>query len=343
MHHAMNSEYAVFFDVGMVHRNEVDGVIVHGTMCLVRRTALVSAGNWSSDTICEDTDLGLSVLENGWTAHYTNRRYGHGLLPDTYLAFKRQRNRWAFGGLQIARKHWSKLLPGRTALTPQQRRAFLLGWISWLGAESTGVLLALLNLAIVPFVAIAGTIVPDKVLTLPILGAFAVTLTHFVILYGAKVRCAGRGMLGALIAAMSVQFTIARAVGHGLVKVSLPFVVTAKGGASRKAASFAAFWETVIGLALAGSAGAVHMTNYERVVEVDLFAAVLAVQSLPFLAATVIATLERLPVNDFAFWAHARTRILRPSLPRLVPAEGPAERREQAAAGNVLVGEPRAG
>jgi hypothetical protein len=35
-------------------------------MCLIRRTALAAAGGWSSDTIVEDTDLGLSLLEHGW-------------------------------------------------------------------------------------------------------------------------------------------------------------------------------------------------------------------------------------------------------------------------------------
>ena len=84
MHHAMNGEYAGFFDIGMVQRNEDNAIIVHGTMCLIRRTALAQAGGWSSDTICEDTDLGLTILELGWLAHYTNRRYGHGLLPDSF-------------------------------------------------------------------------------------------------------------------------------------------------------------------------------------------------------------------------------------------------------------------
>ncbi len=86
MHHAMNGEYAGFFDIGMVQRNEANAIIVHGTMCLIRRTALAQAGGWSSDTIVEDTDLGLTILEQGWLAHYTNKRYGHGLLPDNYPA-----------------------------------------------------------------------------------------------------------------------------------------------------------------------------------------------------------------------------------------------------------------
>ena len=133
---AMNGEYAGFFDIGMVERNEVNAIVVHGTMCLLRREALIAAGSWSSDTIVEDTDLGLSLLEQGWRAHYTQNRYGWGLLPCDFAAYKRQRHRWAYGGVQLIKKHWRAFLPGRSRLTPQQRSQYLFGWLTWLGAES---------------------------------------------------------------------------------------------------------------------------------------------------------------------------------------------------------------
>ena len=115
MHRAMNAEYAGFFDIGMVQRNEVNAIIVHGTMCLIRRAAIESAGGWSSDTIVEDSDLGLALLEHGWLAHYTNRRYGYGLLPDTFEAYKRQRQRWAFGGIQLCASTGGICCRGRKA------------------------------------------------------------------------------------------------------------------------------------------------------------------------------------------------------------------------------------
>src|SRR5713101_6156294 len=180
MHYIMNGEYAGFFDIGMVQRNEANAIIVHGTMCLIRRAALDAAGGWSSDTICEDTDLGLSIIELGWIAHYTNRRYGYGLLPDTFEAYKKQRHRWAYGGLQIIRKHWRRFLPRAEGLAREQKREFALGWLNWLGAESIGVVVALLDLVWVPVVAFAGIAIPDKVLTIPIIAAFAVSLLHFV-------------------------------------------------------------------------------------------------------------------------------------------------------------------
>src|SRR3984893_10514848 len=180
MHQVMNGEYAGFFDIGMVQRNENNAIIVHGTMCLIRRTTLEPAGGWSSDTIVEDTDLGLSILEHGWRALYTNRRYGWGLLPNTFEAVKKQRYSWASGGAQIIKKHWRLFLPGASLLSRDQKREFAVGWLNWLGAETVGVAVALLNLAWVPVVAVVGIAIPDKILTLPILVAFVVSVVHFI-------------------------------------------------------------------------------------------------------------------------------------------------------------------
>jgi exo-beta-1,3-glucanase (GH17 family)/cellulose synthase/poly-beta-1,6-N-acetylglucosamine synthase-like glycosyltransferase len=301
MHHAMNGEYAGFFDVGMVQRNEVNAIIVHGTMCLIRRQALDSAGGWSSDTICEDTDLGLTLLELGWHARYTNRRYGHGLLPDSFDAYKKQRHRWAYGGFQILKKHWRRFLPGGSRLTRDQKREFLLGWLNWLGAESLGVGVAILNLIWVPAVAFLDIAVPDRILTIPIIAAFSVSLVHFLALYRLRVRASNGRMLGSVLAAMSVQWTVARAVTFGLVKDHLPFVRTSKGGL-RKSTDFHAFWEAIMAGLLIVGAITLTVTNIRAVREIDIYAIVLLVQSLPFIAAVVIAAIERTPLNDFAFW-----------------------------------------
>ena len=312
MHHAMNGEYAGFFDIGMVQRNEANAIIVHGTMCLIRRAALNSAGGWSSDTIVEDCDLGLLVLEQGWQIHYTNRRYGHGLLPDTFDAFKKQRHRWAYGGFQILRKHWRHLLPRVGGLTREQKREFGVGWLNWLGAEAIGVVVAILNLVWVPVVAFAGIAIPDMILTLPILAAFVVTFAHFIALYRLRVAISFGQMMAAVVAAMSVQWTVARAVGYGIWKESLPFTRTAKGGATSKGPDFPAFWEAVLGALLLIGAVIVVATNYKQIHEINIFALVLVVQSLPFLAAVAIGALEASRFNNFAYWHGIKARIALP-------------------------------
>jgi exo-beta-1,3-glucanase (GH17 family)/cellulose synthase/poly-beta-1,6-N-acetylglucosamine synthase-like glycosyltransferase len=311
LHHVMNGEYAGFFDVGMVQRNETNAIIVHGTMCLIRRTALERAGGWSSDTICEDTDLGLTILEQGWLAHYTNRRYGRGLLPDTFEAYKKQRDRWASGAFQIVRKHWRSFLPGASLLTPDQKREFAFGWINWLGAESVGVLVAILNLVWVPVVAFAGIAVPDKVLTLPIIATFAISIVHFITLYRRRVPIPLGQTAGAMVAAMAMQWTVARAVVNSIIKDHLTFVRTAKGGKGTRArrVAFPAFNEAILGGLLVLGALIVFQTNHERVQEINLFGYVLLVQSLPFLAAVSLAAFENSRVNDFVLWKSLEAKV----------------------------------
>jgi exo-beta-1,3-glucanase (GH17 family)/cellulose synthase/poly-beta-1,6-N-acetylglucosamine synthase-like glycosyltransferase len=324
MHYIMNGEYAGFFDIGMVQRNEANAIIVHGTMCLIRRTAMDMAGGWAGDTICEDTDLGLGIIEHGWLTHYTNHRYGHGLLPDTYEAFKKQRHRWAYGGFQIVKKHWRRFLPGASRLSPDQRREFALGWLNWLGAESLGVVVAILNLIWVPIVAFADIAIPDKILTLPIIASFAVSLLHFVVLYRLRVPVKIGQMLGAMVAAMSVQWTVSRAVANGLITDHLAFARTSKGGFSLVSVEFQAFWEAVIGvLLLAGAAVLVITNNDKQVREIYVFAAVLVLESLPFLSAVAIA------INEFMFWRNTGVRTaeligLRPvAMPTVASASPP--------------------
>ena len=330
MHYLMNGEYAGFFDIGMVQLNEANAIIVHGTMCLLRRAAMDMVGGWSRDTICEDTDLGLAIIEHGWVTHYTNRRYGHGLLPDTYEAFKKQRHRWAYGGFQIVKKHWRRFLPGASRLTPDQRREFALGWLNWLGAESLGVLVAILNLIWVPIVAFADIAIPDKILTLPIIAAFVVSLLHFAVLYRLRVPVKWGQMLGAMIAAMSVQWTVSRAVANGLITEHLAFARTSKGGLSRMSIEFQAFWEAVIGvLLLVGAAVLVATNSFKQVREIYVFAAVLVLESLPFLSAVAIAILENSRLNSFEFWRNTGIRTaeligLRPvALPTVIGSSQP--------------------
>ena len=331
MHYMMNGEYAGFFDIGMVQRNEENAIIVHGTMCLIRRAAMDAVGGWAGDTICEDTDLGLAIIEHGWLTHYTNHRYGRGLLPDTYEAFRKQRHRWAFGGFQIVRKHWRRFLPGASRLTPDQKREFSLGWLNWLGSESLGVLVALLNLAWVPIVAFAGIAIPDKILTLPIIAAFLVSLVHFVAMYRLRVPVKTGQLLGAMIAAMSVQWTVSRAVAQGLIGEHLPFARTAKGGLQLASIEFQAFWEAVIGVLLLLGAGVLIVTNRTtQVHEIYIFAAVLVLQSVPFLSAVALAILEGSRINSFAFWRATGIRtaeliglrpVTLPTLPSVAPTQ----------------------
>jgi len=116
-------------------------------------------------------------------------------------------------------------------------------------------------------------------------------------------------MLGAMVAAMSVQWTVSRAVANGLITDHLAFARTSKGGFSLVSVEFQAFWEAVIGvLLLVGAAVLVITNNDKQVREIYVFAGVLVLESLPFLSAVAIAILENSRVNAFSFWRNTGVR-----------------------------------
>jgi len=98
-------------------------------------------------------------------------------------------------------------------------------------------------------------------------------------------------------------------------KDHLPFMRTAKGGATRKGPDFPAFWEAVLAMLLLAGAVTVVVTNYKQIDEINVFALVLVVQSLPFLAAVAMASVEGSRFNEFAYWHGLRAKIAN-ALPR---------------------------
>src|SRR5262249_11378114 len=149
-----------------------------------------------------------------------------------------------------------------------------------------------------------------KVLTVPIIAAFVVSIAHFTVLYRRRVPIPAGQTAGAMLAAMAMQWTVARAVGLGLVREHLPFVRTEKGGNARKArVVFPAFHEAVIGGLLVLGALIVFWRNFDHVREINLFGYVLLVQSVPFLSAASLALFEDTPANSFVFWQTLEARF----------------------------------
>jgi hypothetical protein len=120
------------------------------------------------------------------------------------------------------------------------------------------------------------------------------SLLHFVIAYRTRVAVSYLQILGAMIVFMSVQWTVASAA----VKAALParqtyFHRTRKGKGGIVHKRYTAKPEALLGALLVVGGITVFATNTYRLFEIDLFAAVLIVQSLPFLSAVALEELER--------------------------------------------------
>ena len=230
-----NWEFEGFFRAGMHHRNERNAIIQHGTMCLVRASALKEAGGWGQWTICEDTELGLRLLTRGWELRYVDRVYGRGLTPESFAALRSQRRRWALGAMQILKGHAGALL-GRSRLTLAQRYHFIAGWLPWL-QEALQVAVMFMSLAWT-----LGMLLWPRYVEPPIPGTLGLMLATVLAraaigaaVYATKVRCTWRESMEAAIASMALNYAVASGVWAGLLGRRARFVVTAKaGGGTRR-------------------------------------------------------------------------------------------------------------
>lgn len=78
---------------------------IPGAACAVRRDAVLAVGGWSADTVVEDTDLTLALLEARKRIVFEPFAVALTEAPDTVAGLFRQRTRWARGYLQCLWKH----------------------------------------------------------------------------------------------------------------------------------------------------------------------------------------------------------------------------------------------
>ncbi len=76
----------------------------NGTCGIWRKSAIIDAGGWSSDTLAEDLDLSYRVQLKGWRIKYRGDVIVPGELPDNADSFRVQQNRWAKGTFQVGCK-----------------------------------------------------------------------------------------------------------------------------------------------------------------------------------------------------------------------------------------------
>jgi exo-beta-1,3-glucanase (GH17 family)/cellulose synthase/poly-beta-1,6-N-acetylglucosamine synthase-like glycosyltransferase len=282
-----NWEFEGFFRIGMHHRHERNALIQHGTMTLIRHQALKDLNGWSEWCICEDTELGLRLLEEDYELRYVDDTFGRGLTPASFSALKSQRYRWAFGAMQILKRHMPRLL-GESTLSFSQRYHFLTGWFGWVGDAlqlifTVGSIGWTLLMLFFP-----GTFsLPVTIMIVPILCFLVIKAALGPVLYRKTMQCKWIDIWGASLASLGLSHAIARGVMMGLAKKTGVFVVTAKGK------SVSSKWkilnpireEFLILLALILAAYAMLQTRGFDNRDAQLWVTLLALQSMPYASA----------------------------------------------------------
>ena len=292
------AEYRGFFHIGMITRNERNAIIQHGTMTMVRRTQLDHC-RWAEWNITEDAELGLRIFERGFDATYVPNSYGRGLMPDTFIDFKKQRFRWAYGAMQIIKAHARALFLEGGPLSPGQRYHFVAGWLPWV-ADGCNMLFNLAALAWSAAMVWAPTQIDPPLVMYSVLplSLFTFKLAKLVHLYRVRVGANARQTVAAAIAGLALTHTIGMAAIKGLLTKSEPFFRTPKQGGRTGlwSALAAAREETLMMIGLLVSAWAVaHTTSSDHArgaaAGPDRLAwiIVLCIQAVPYASSLIVS------------------------------------------------------
>lgn len=294
------AEYKGFFVIGMITRNDRNAIIQHGTMTLMRRNVLESVGGWAEWCITEDAELGLRILEQGWQTAYTARSYGRGLMPDTFMDYKKQRYRWAYGAVQILKRHFRQLFaPGGSRLTAGQRYHYIAGWLPWL-AQGMNVVVSVLAIGWTVGMIYAPALfeVPHVAFSIFPLLFFSFNLLKMFHLYRYRLGVGISRTLAAAVAGMALSHTIGKATLHGLFTRDQPFIRTPKlSGAHPLKVAVASAYEEII-LFASFMLAIFTLTSQPRVDSPDytLWLTLLAVQGIPYGAALITSLLSACPI-----------------------------------------------
>ncbi|MDF3865227.1 glycosyltransferase [Pseudomonas denitrificans (nom. rej.)] len=292
------AEYKGFFHIGMVTRNDRDAIIQHGTMTMIRRTVMDEL-KWADWTICEDAELGLRVFEKGYSAAYSHQSFGKGVMPDTFIDYKKQRFRWAYGAIQIMKGHARALFQGKDSkLTLGQRYHFIAGWLPWIADGmniffTVGALLWSSAMIIVP----KRVDPPLLIFAIPPLALFFFKFGKIMFLYRRAVGVNLLRSFQAAVAGLALSHTIAKAVLYGTFTKTIPFFRTPKMASNHGllVALAEAREEVFIMLLLWGAALGIVLVQGVPSRDMMFWVAMLLVQSLPYLAALVMALLSAAP------------------------------------------------
>lgn len=293
------AEYRGFFQIGMVTRNERNAIIQHGTMTLVRHVILVETGGWAEWCITEDAELGLRIMERGYDAAYIPHSYGRGLMPDTFLDFKKQRFRWAYGAVLIMRHHLSALLGlAGTRLSRGQRYHFIAGWLPWLADGFNLVFnLAAIGWSVGMILAPLEVAPPHIVFAVLPLSLFLFKLVKMFTLYRQRLAASLRQSLAAGLAGLSLSHTIARAILAGFITRHIGFFRTPKCAATNRVLQ--ALQDTREELLFLVALGLAAIMVLQRpdggMLDIRVWSLVLLVQAIPYAAAGLVSFISGLP------------------------------------------------
>ncbi len=114
------------FTIEQVGRNANSHFInFNGTAGVWRKTCIINAGNWQSDTLTEDLDLSYRAQLNNWKFKYLVDVETPAELPAIISAVRSQQFRWNKGGAENFRKVATKVIQSKALRSKSKFHALL--------------------------------------------------------------------------------------------------------------------------------------------------------------------------------------------------------------------------
>ncbi|MDR4891159.1 MULTISPECIES: polysaccharide deacetylase family protein [unclassified Chryseobacterium] len=88
-----------FDRLAYAHINAI--TVIPGAIGAFKRSVIIEAGGYSSDTLAEDCDITVKILKAGYTVANENRAIAVTEAPETVKQFLKQRFRWTYGIMQM--------------------------------------------------------------------------------------------------------------------------------------------------------------------------------------------------------------------------------------------------
>jgi cellulose synthase/poly-beta-1,6-N-acetylglucosamine synthase-like glycosyltransferase len=102
---------SIILDMGIMNLNGLP--MLTGFGVVIRKQALVDAGGWQGDTICDDYDTGARILSSGYGSLFLRNVEFPCEAPNTLKEYRRTAERWARASGQYMRKDMGTILRGK--------------------------------------------------------------------------------------------------------------------------------------------------------------------------------------------------------------------------------------
>jgi len=228
----IDAELEEYFRTNAAVADEAEAVLLTGTLCVISKAALVSAGGWSGATTTEDAELGVRLCHAGYAGRFINQVVGQGLLPLSFGDLEKQRYRWCSGNAQTLLKHARTILAPAAAFNLHKRLVVVSQLTAWL------------NLTLVPCILLIAWLITGQAHSVAAtLAAGIIVLSLFdiairVIVRGLRDKLTLPVIWHALVCRIALAPQAAKATFDAFTGSRLKFIVTDKSGGACSAFGF---------------------------------------------------------------------------------------------------------